>query len=237
MRAVTGAIVSSKPCSLLKAKGILSGFYKSSASNLPSSDAATYLLTAADAVLELREFRRDLLRAQHQHQHEVKVDVEDGDLVHSRAAAGERKRRKKEEKRVKQEEDVVIQQEEEEEEEKSKEGVAVVSKVGISLVPRKKKKEKDIVVKQEAEEEVIGAEEEPKHKKKTVHALIGSEDKKRKHAAQEFVEVKKEEADFVDADLGSDKKKKKKRSRDGYDDNGNAAQEAEVEHTKKKQRK
>uniref|UniRef100_A0A453DMT0 Uncharacterized protein n=1 Tax=Aegilops tauschii subsp. strangulata TaxID=200361 RepID=A0A453DMT0_AEGTS len=64
MRAVIGAIVSSKPCSLLKAKGILAGFYKSSASNLPSSDVGTYLLTAAEAV-------DDLLRAHH----EVKVET------------------------------------------------------------------------------------------------------------------------------------------------------------------
>ena len=218
MRAVTGAIVSSKPCSLLKAKVILDGFHKSSASNLPSSDAGTYLRTAADAVDELREFRRDLLRAhhqhqhQHQHQHEVKVDVEE-DLVHS-----ERKRRNKEERRVvKQEQDVPLIQLQQEE------AAAVVSKVGISLVPRKKKEEKDIVIiKQEAEEE----EEEPEQLKK-----------KRKHAAQELVQVKKEQVDFVDADLGSDKKKKHKKNKRSRDGDNDAQEEGKVEHTKKKQRK
>jgi hypothetical protein len=49
MRAITGAVLSSKPCSLAKAARILDLFADSAASNLPSSDAATYLHTAADA--------------------------------------------------------------------------------------------------------------------------------------------------------------------------------------------
>ncbi|KAI4964824.1 hypothetical protein ZWY2020_059506 [Hordeum vulgare] len=212
MRAVTGAIVSSKPCSLLKAKGILSGFFKSSASNLPTSDAATYLLTAADAVDELCQIRGDIRRTLHHHLH---LHHQQEGSPPAATGDGDGERRNKDKGRVKQEEQE-----------------AVVSKQGISLVPRKKK---DIpcVIKQEEQEE-------PEHKKMISNkGSVGSHDKKRKHAAQDLVEVKKEEADFVDADLGSDKKKKKKkhkknkRSRDGDDAQ---QEEVEVEHTKKKQR-
>ncbi|XP_062206480.1 H/ACA ribonucleoprotein complex subunit 4-like [Phragmites australis] len=66
MRAITGAVVSSKPCSLAKAARILALFADSAASHLPSSDCATYLRTAADATTHHHLFRRDL-RSSYQH--------------------------------------------------------------------------------------------------------------------------------------------------------------------------
>ncbi|KAG2545402.1 hypothetical protein PVAP13_9KG307074 [Panicum virgatum] len=65
MRAITGAVVSSKPCCLQEACRILDHFYHSSASNLPSADCATYLLTAAEATRE-HELFRSTLRANQQ---------------------------------------------------------------------------------------------------------------------------------------------------------------------------
>uniref|UniRef100_A0A0D9UVU4 Uncharacterized protein n=1 Tax=Leersia perrieri TaxID=77586 RepID=A0A0D9UVU4_9ORYZ len=62
MRAITGAVVSSKRCTLAKAANILTQFVENSASILPSSDAATYLRTAADATHHHRLFRLDLRR-------------------------------------------------------------------------------------------------------------------------------------------------------------------------------
>ncbi|KAG8053692.1 hypothetical protein GUJ93_ZPchr0001g30345 [Zizania palustris] len=59
MRAITGDVLSSKPCSLAKAARILALFADS---NLPSSDAATYLRTAVDAATDHHLFRRDLRR-------------------------------------------------------------------------------------------------------------------------------------------------------------------------------
>ncbi|PUZ51584.1 hypothetical protein GQ55_6G199600 [Panicum hallii var. hallii] len=66
MRAITGAVVSSKPCSLPKAVRILHHFYDSAASNLPSADCATYLRTAAEATREHGLFRRGLRANQQQ---------------------------------------------------------------------------------------------------------------------------------------------------------------------------
>jgi hypothetical protein len=66
MRAITGAVVSSKPCSLPKAIRILHHFYDSAASNLPSADCATYLRTAAEATREHGLFRRGLRANQQQ---------------------------------------------------------------------------------------------------------------------------------------------------------------------------
>ncbi|KAL6627576.1 hypothetical protein ACP70R_031302 [Stipagrostis hirtigluma subsp. patula] len=60
MRAITGAVVSSKPCSLRGAARGLLKFYENAASDLPSSDCATYLRTVIEAVADLRRFRRDL---------------------------------------------------------------------------------------------------------------------------------------------------------------------------------
>ncbi|WVZ66687.1 hypothetical protein U9M48_015876 [Paspalum notatum var. saurae] len=60
MRAITGAIVSSKPCSLAKAACILERFSDCAASHLPSSDCAAYLRTAAEAASQHNLFRRDL---------------------------------------------------------------------------------------------------------------------------------------------------------------------------------
>ncbi|KAL5220747.1 hypothetical protein ABZP36_025460 [Zizania latifolia] len=64
MRAITGAVLSSKPCSLAKAARILALFADTAASYIPS-DAATYLRTAADATNDHHLFRRDLRRYHH----------------------------------------------------------------------------------------------------------------------------------------------------------------------------
>ncbi|KAF0898934.1 hypothetical protein E2562_012639 [Oryza meyeriana var. granulata] len=66
MRAITGAVLSSRPCLLAKAARILTRFVDSAASHLPSPNAATYLRTASDAADAHHLFRRDL-RTYHHH--------------------------------------------------------------------------------------------------------------------------------------------------------------------------
>ncbi|CAD6232358.1 unnamed protein product [Miscanthus lutarioriparius] len=60
MRAITGGVVSSEPCSLDKAARTLLWFSKSAASHLPSSDCDTYLRTVTDATVQLIYFREEL---------------------------------------------------------------------------------------------------------------------------------------------------------------------------------
>jgi hypothetical protein len=57
MRAVSGAVVSSKPVSLVKAWRVFSLFAASDASGIPA-DAAALVLCAAEAAAELHAFRR-----------------------------------------------------------------------------------------------------------------------------------------------------------------------------------
>ncbi|KAL5227234.1 hypothetical protein ABZP36_015499 [Zizania latifolia] len=89
MRAITGAVLSSKPCSLAKAARILALFADS---YLPSSDAATYLRTAVDATTDHHLFRRDLRRCCYH-------GAEDTDMklpADGSAAADNKRKRKKE---------------------------------------------------------------------------------------------------------------------------------------------
>lgn len=65
MRAITGGVVSSEPCSLHKAALFLIRFSKSATSHLPSSDCDTYLRTVTDATIQLGRFRNEL-GARHQ---------------------------------------------------------------------------------------------------------------------------------------------------------------------------
>ncbi|XP_040378711.1 H/ACA ribonucleoprotein complex subunit 4-like [Oryza brachyantha] len=65
MRAISGTILSSRPCSLAKAAAIITRFADSAASHLPCPDAATYLRTAADATAAHHLFRRDLRKYYH----------------------------------------------------------------------------------------------------------------------------------------------------------------------------
>lgn len=75
MRAITGGVVSSRPCPLDKAARVLSLFSRSATSHLPSSDCHTYLRTAADATIQLLHFR-DELGGRHQ-QRGAKFDAHD----------------------------------------------------------------------------------------------------------------------------------------------------------------
>ncbi|CAO2204974.1 unnamed protein product [Urochloa humidicola] len=125
MRAITGAIVSSKPCSLTKASRVLDLFYNSAASDLPSADCAAYLSTATEAIRDHELFRSRLRGNQQQgapnmeaHDYEGEVKRQDrkrkGDMaaptggsqsqrdsaaeVEPDVAAGEKKSRKKKNK-------------------------------------------------------------------------------------------------------------------------------------------
>ena len=82
MRAITGAVVSSKSCSLSRAVSVLDEFYKSAASNLPSADCATYLLTAAEATREHMLFRRVLRANQQQGAANLEAYDYDGEREH-----------------------------------------------------------------------------------------------------------------------------------------------------------
>ena len=82
MRAITGAVVSSKPCSLQEACRILGHLYDSSASNLPSADCATYLLTAAEATREHELFRSTLRANQQQGAANLEAYDYDGEREH-----------------------------------------------------------------------------------------------------------------------------------------------------------
>jgi len=82
MRAITGAVVSSKSCSLSRAVSVLDEFYKSAASNLPSTDCATYLLTAAEATREHMLFRRVLRANQQQGAANLEAYDYDGEREH-----------------------------------------------------------------------------------------------------------------------------------------------------------
>lgn len=84
MRAIAGAVHSSTPCSLAKATRAIAVFTELNATNLPSSDAATYLRTVAEAANELHIFRRGLRRPQ--------GDVADG--AHEGGGGGEASERK-----------------------------------------------------------------------------------------------------------------------------------------------
>ncbi|CAL4950914.1 unnamed protein product [Urochloa decumbens] len=121
MRAITGAIVSSKPCSLVKAFHILDIFYNSDASDLLSADCAAYISTATEAIREHEFFRRELRGNQQQgaanleaHDYEGEMKHQDrerkGDIAGSQSqrdsaaevepdvAAGEKKSKKKKNK-------------------------------------------------------------------------------------------------------------------------------------------
>ena len=82
MRAITGAVVSSKSCSLSRAVSVLDEFYKSAASNLPSADCVTYLLTATEATREHMLFRRVLRANQQQGAANLEAYDYDGEREH-----------------------------------------------------------------------------------------------------------------------------------------------------------
>ncbi|KAF8723982.1 hypothetical protein HU200_020986 [Digitaria exilis] len=93
MRAITGAVVSSKPCPLSKAFHILNRFYDTAGSDLPSADCATYLHTTSDATKDLVLFRRGLRAYQQQsaanleaHDYEGEIEQQDREREGSVAA-------------------------------------------------------------------------------------------------------------------------------------------------------
>ncbi|XP_062191265.1 PWWP domain-containing protein 3-like [Phragmites australis] len=185
MRAITGAVASSKSCSLAKAARVLALF---SDSDLPSSDAGTYLRAAAAAATHHHLFRRDL-RANHQQGtatinayegQEGEKKLQDGEVnggvadlaggSHDSAAEvavdnGEKKSKKK--KKEERREDGAVA------------GFAAQGPVSPEIAREKRKKKKE------------------KHSKKD----------------QELSDVKLE-AGFVAEELGSEKKVRKKNEKD-----------------------
>ncbi|KAJ1282899.1 hypothetical protein BS78_03G086900, partial [Paspalum vaginatum] len=184
MRAITGAIVSSKSCSLAKAACILERFSDSAASHLPSSDCATYLSVAADAASQHNLFRRGL-RAGHQqgaanrdaHDH---VGPVEGDRRHQDRKSGG---------------DMTFHADGDS---------AVEAKVEVSSEKKSKKKKEDLQV----ERVVAGAD---SHIPRSPEISSEKRMKKKKHPNQEtIVAVKQEPVLVAEEDLGSEKKNKKK---------------------------
>ncbi|TVU47405.1 hypothetical protein EJB05_07005, partial [Eragrostis curvula] len=227
MRAITGTIVSSDPCSVKMAGAILSRFAESTTSHLPSSDYATYLRTAADAAKEHRRFLRFLAANCQQGAAYLDADGYEGAVEGERepgggeenwgaevpaggphisaeevkvaVAADEKKSKKRKMK-------------EDPHEDKAVAGVAPHASVEITSEQRKKKEKHSnkelpslVIVKQEpdlvVEEELVG------ERKK----------KKQKHSHKELTSSVKQEPDLVvEEELGSEKKKGKKKKEKGH---------------------
>ncbi|PVH36961.1 hypothetical protein PAHAL_6G210300 [Panicum hallii] len=253
MRAITGAVVSSKPYSLPKAVLILHHFYDSAA------DCATYLRTAPEATREHGLFRRGLRANQQQGAANLEAYDYEGERKHQDrerkgdtavpaggshrdsaaeveldAAASEKKSKKKKNKEDRQQVRAVA---------------GVESHIpSSSEIGKEKRKEKisikEIIahVKQEPVDEELLSEKKSKKKKEKGRVKLEEEArdvnvkkrKKKKHVEEiSSKDVKQEEKMASDGDLDSEKKRKKKR---GRVDNDNHMLE-QVEHTKKKQRK
>jgi hypothetical protein len=190
MRAITGAVVSSKPCSSLrKAYSVLYNFYHSDASDLPSADGVTYLSTIIHATREHELFRRGLRGNQPQgaanlepHDYEGEIEHQDRERicgsqrdsaaeVEPDVAAGEKKSKKKNK-------------------EDHQQGIAaagveshIPSPVGIGSVKRKKEKHsnKEIIVHVKEPDLVVDEEllSEKKRKKKKEKGRVKLEDEAR----------------------------------------------------------
>ncbi|WVZ71904.1 hypothetical protein U9M48_020435 [Paspalum notatum var. saurae] len=186
MRAITGAIVSSKPCSLAKAACVLERFSDSAAAHLPSSDCATYFRVAAAAASQHNLFRRGL-RARHQ-QGDANLDAhghvgpEEGDTRHQ-----DRKRKG----------DMTFH---------AGGDSAVEAEVEVSGETKSKKKKEDLQV----ERAVAGAD---SHIPRSPEISSEKRMKKtEKHPNQEtIVAVKQEPVLDVEEDLGREKKRNNKK--------------------------
>ncbi|OEL25283.1 hypothetical protein BAE44_0013699 [Dichanthelium oligosanthes] len=199
MRAITGAVISSKPCSLAKAFRILNGFYNSAASDLPSADCATYLLTAVDATKDHELFRRGLRANQQQaaanleaHDYEGEVKHQDrerkGDMavptrgshrdsaaeVELDVAAGEKKSKKKKNKEDRQEGRAVA-------------GVESHIPSSPEITTEKRKKQKHSI-----QENIVDVKQEPDL---VAEEELVSEKKSKKKKEKDPVKVKKEARD------------------------------------------
>ncbi|KAJ1291863.1 hypothetical protein BS78_02G348900 [Paspalum vaginatum] len=193
MRAITGAIVSSKPCSLAKAACVLERFSDSATSHLPSSDCAAYLRTAAEAASQHNLFRRDL-RARLQQGAAANLDAHG----HERPVEGDRKRQDRE-----------------------REGGVAVPAGGSHRdsaaraepeVASGEGKGKKKVKREDPQEDRAVAD---SHIPSSPVILSEKRKKKEKHPDQEtVVHVKLEPGLVVEEELGSEKKRKKKKEKD-----------------------
>ncbi|OEL15132.1 hypothetical protein BAE44_0023848 [Dichanthelium oligosanthes] len=188
MRAITGAVISSKPCSIAKAGIILCRFYDSAASYLPSADCATYLLTAADATQDLKVFRRGLRANQQQGAANLEVhDYYEGDIKHQ------------------------------DRERKGGMAVPTrgshrdsCAEVEIDVAAAEKKSKKKNQEDRQEGRAVAGIE---SHIPSST-GITGQKRKKEKHSIQEIIVNVKQEPDLVaDEELASEKKSKKKKEK------------------------
>ncbi|KAL6848326.1 hypothetical protein ACP4OV_022454 [Aristida adscensionis] len=258
MRAITGAVVSSRPCPLRKAADILDKFSNSAAaSDLPSSDCAAYLRVAAEAVAEHFNFRRDLRRslaargsegpdgAEEQPRHRLGRDGGDAAPVlayrsaaEAGLAAGGGGEKSKKKKKIK--------------EEDRWDGLSHLTAVAGVASPeiaaeRRKKKERhsSIVVKQEPD--VVAEEEMGSEKKK---------DKKKKKKEKDHVKVEEQATAPMEVDQhiinngtagegmasGEKKRKKKKHAEEegnvkGVEKKGNLVVGGDLGSEKKREKK
>ncbi|CAL4964639.1 unnamed protein product [Urochloa decumbens] len=185
MRAITGAIVSSKPCSLVKAYRILDFFYNSDASDLLSADCAAYISTATEAIREHEYFRRELRGNQQQGAANLEAHDYEGEMKHQ-----DRERKG----------DVAGSQ--------SQRDSAAEVEPDVAAGEKKSKKKKNKEDRQHGGA-VAGVESHI-----PTSPEIGREKRKEKHPIKEIIVNVKQEPDLVvDEELLSEKKSKKKKEK------------------------
>ncbi|CAO2174284.1 unnamed protein product [Urochloa humidicola] len=185
MRAITGAIVSSEPCTLKKAYLIIGDFYNSAASDLPSADCAVYLSTVTEAINDQYYYRRRLIRGTQQ---------QGADNIEAHDYEGEVKHQDRERK-----EDIASSQ--------SQRNSSAEVEPDVAAGEKKSKKKKNKEDRQQGGA-VAGVE-------SRIPSSTGtSREKKEKHPIKEIIISVKQEPDMVvDEELLNEKKSKKKKEK------------------------
>lgn len=185
MRAITGAVVSSRPCSLTEAHKFLNDLCSAPDSYLASSDCAAYVLALDDAIREQHRFLRRCGPAQKQ---QSAADLDADGYQRKRERQGGEKDRGG-----------------------GPHGFVEEAKVGFADGEKKSKKRKK-VEEPRVDKSVVGIGSHIPASPEILSEQRGT--KKGKHSSKELLSIVKQEPDLVlEEELGSEKKGKNKKEK------------------------